>query len=51
MLKRLADIFEKFGIASLAIGLYKEGDAVANAVGVFALAICIAITAVKEGKE
>ena len=50
MLKRVADILEKFGVASIAIGLYRDGDAIANALGVAALAVCIAFTAM-EGKR
>ena len=38
MLKRITDIFDMFGVASVAIGLYKEGDAMAPAIGVAFLA-------------
>ena len=50
ILKRIADIFEKFGVASLVIGLYKEGDTIINLVGIFSLAISVALTA-KGGKQ
>jgi hypothetical protein len=44
MLKRIADMLEKFTVASLAIGLYKEGDAAAVAGGVVFCIVCLALT-------
>ena len=50
MLKRIGDVFEKFAVASLAIGLYKEGDAAAVAVGIAFLAACLILTKL-EGQK
>lgn len=50
MLKRIADIFEKFAIASLAIGVYKEGDIKAAVAGAVFLVFCLILTKL-EGKK
>ena len=50
MLKRIADMFEKFGIASMAIGLYKGGDVAATMAGAFFLVACLILTEVEGGK-
>ena len=44
MLKRIADMLEKFTVASLAIGLYKEGDTAAVVGGIVLCILCLILT-------
>ena len=50
MIKRIADFFEKFAVASLAIGWYKDGDKAALAFGLLFTALCLLLTKL-EGKR
>ena len=50
MLKRMGDFLSNLAVASLAIGLYKEGDPRAVVAGIFLFALCL-ILAKMEGKK
>ena len=50
MLKRLTDFFSNLGVASLAIGLYKDGDSTATAMGLVFFGACMMLARL-EGRQ